>query len=237
MEAWAIIAARGGAQQVELKNIAPVLGRPALAYTLDHARQARSLRRIIVSTEDPRIATVAREEGAEVLDRPAELSQATSRLDHVLRHAVQSLVARRPPDAVVLLYGAVPIRPVGIIDRSIETLATTGADSVRSVCRAVEHHPLWSVRLDPEKRIIEHLGKLTIYRRQELPPACYYSGACLAVRTSTLMNADPADTDPFAWLGKDQRGETHEPDECVEIHEPRDLEWAEFLLSRSKGRS
>lgn len=231
----AIVPARGGSQQVANKNIAAVLGRPALAYTLDHIRAATTIDFTVVSTEDSRVAAVARELGATVIDRPAELSRPDSRLDHVLRHA---LVATSPtisdPSIVVMLYGAVPIRPQGFIDRCVRLLQDTGADSVRSLAPAQDRHPLWSVKLDHESRIDEYLGPLTIYRRQELPPVFFYTGACVAIRVQSLLRGSEGSSGNFDYLGRDQRGAVHEPHECVEIHEPIDIEWAEFLLSRRR---
>lgn len=229
----AVIAARGGSQRVPSKNIALVAGRPALAYTLEHARAAQRVTRIVVSTEDARIAEVAQNEGAEVLDRPAELSQADTRLDHVVRHALATLYpANDWPDGVVLLYAAVPIRPTGFIDHCIETFRDAGADSVRSVAPVGEKHPLWSVALDVDRRIVEPMGKLTIYRRQDLPSAYFYTGACLVLRPAIVMGRPPDPNDHFWYFGTDRRACIHEPDACVEIHEPIDIAWAEFLISR-----
>lgn len=231
----AVIAARGGSRGVPLKNIVPVQGRPALAHTADHLRAARRIARAVVSTDDSRIAKVARAEGLEVVDRPPELATDAARLDHVLRHVVEQEKER--PFAVLLLYGAVPVRPADYLDRLVETLLHTGCDSVRSVTPAGERHPLWSVRLGDEGRIIEHHGKLNVFRRQDLPPVYFYTGAGLIVRTDTLMAARADDADNFAWLGADQRGLVHEPNECIEIHEPIDIELAEFLLARAAKRA
>ena len=240
MKVLAVIPARGGNQRVRYKNIAPLLGRPMLAYTLDHARQSRTIDRVVVSTEDATIADVARREGAEVIDRPAALATPSARLDHVLRHAVETLTDRDGwvADIVVMLYGATPIRPPEFIDRCVERLLEVGADSIRSLTPASERHPLWSVKLDEQGRIDEYLGKGNVYRRQDLPAVYYYSGACVVVRSRWLMDPDAAQGDDnFAYFGVEQCGVVHEPDECVEIHAPIDIEWAEFLLTRKEKSS
>lgn len=235
MSVLAVIAARGGQQRVHRKNIAPLLGRPMLAYTLDHAREARTISRIVVSTEAEDIAAVARDLGAEVIMRPEELSQPDSRLDHMLRHTVRTVRDRDQwyPQVVVMLYASVPIRPVGFIDQCVELLQESGADSVRSVTPAGEWHPFWSVKLGPHGIIDEYLGPMNVYRRQDLPPVYYYTGACVVIRASVLMQTDSKSADHFAYMGNDRRALPHAHDQCVEIHEPMDLQWAEFLLSRS----
>lgn len=236
MNVLAVVAARGGQQRVHRKNIAPLLGRPMLAYTLDHAKDAQSIHRTVVSTEAEDIAAVARELGAEVLERPAEMATPESRLDHMLRHAIRTIEDRDQwrADVVVMLYGSVPIRPPGFIDQCVEKLIQSGADSVRSVTPAGEWHPLWSVKLKPNGAIDEYLGKLNVYRRQDLPPVYYYTGACVVIRTDALMGVVDDGDDHFSYLGEDRRAVVHEPGECVEIHEPMDIEWAEFLLCRRR---
>lgn len=235
MNILAVVTARGGSQRVALKNIARLMGRPMLAYTLDHLHAAELVTRTVVSTEDPRIARVARSEGAEVIARPEELATPEARLDHVLRHAVAAVEQADGwwPDIVLMLYGAVPIRPAGFIDHCVRLLEKTEADSVRSLTPAGERHPLWSVKLDDHDRIDEYQGKLSIFRRQDLPKVYYYTGACLAFRRDVLMRTPADPNDNFAYFGAHQVGAVHEPDECVEIHEPIDLLWAEFLMTQT----
>jgi len=71
--ALALVTARGGSKSIPLKNIVRVKGKPLLAYSLRAARAARTIDRIVCSTEHPDIAAVARENGAEVMDRPEHL--------------------------------------------------------------------------------------------------------------------------------------------------------------------
>ena len=66
MSLLALIPARGGSKGIPRKNIKPLAGKPLLGWTIDVARQAGSVDRIVVSTEDEEIAAVARELGAEV---------------------------------------------------------------------------------------------------------------------------------------------------------------------------
>ena len=73
-----MIPARGGSKGIPRKNLAPLAGRPLIAYTSEAARLSRSLSRVIVSTDDEEIAAIARWNGADVpFLRPPELA-----LDH-----------------------------------------------------------------------------------------------------------------------------------------------------------
>ena len=70
MEVVALIPARGGSKAIPRKNVAPLGGRPLLAWSVDAARESRAVTRTVVSTDDEEIAAAARGLGAEVLDRP-----------------------------------------------------------------------------------------------------------------------------------------------------------------------
>ena len=75
-EVIAIIPARGGSKGIPHKNIKPFAGAPLIAYSIAAAQQAKQISRVIVSTDDPEIARVAREWGTETpFMRPAELAQ------------------------------------------------------------------------------------------------------------------------------------------------------------------
>jgi N-acylneuraminate cytidylyltransferase len=87
-----VIPARGGSKRLPGKNLLPVAGRPMIAWTVAAARGSRYLDRLIVSTDDPRIADVARGLGVEVpFPRPAELSTDMATSEDVLIHALDSI--------------------------------------------------------------------------------------------------------------------------------------------------
>ena len=70
-----LIPARGGSKGLPRKNIRPLHGKPLIAWTIGQARSSSVFDKIIVSTDDEEIATIAKEYGAEVpFMRPAELA-------------------------------------------------------------------------------------------------------------------------------------------------------------------
>ena len=88
MNILALILARGGSKGIPHKNIVPLLGRPLLAYSCEAALTSSQFSRIIVSTDDLRIAEVAKNNGAEVpFIRPSSLSDDFTNTIDVLRHA------------------------------------------------------------------------------------------------------------------------------------------------------
>jgi CMP-N,N'-diacetyllegionaminic acid synthase len=167
----AVIPARGGSKQVPRKNVRPLAGVPLVAHTIGHARQAASIGRVIVSTDDEEIASASRAAGADVIDRPKELASDTASSESVLVHALSRLDPA--PELVVLLQCTSPVRKKDDIERAVETLNREGADSLLSVCRS--HFFLWrktergaeAVNYDPAHR----------KRRQDLAPEFVENGS------------------------------------------------------------
>jgi pseudaminic acid cytidylyltransferase len=84
-----VIPARGGSKRIPGKNIRPFCGKPIIAYSIEAARESGVFDRILVSTDDSHIATVARDYGAETpFVRPAGLSDDWTPTVPVIRHAV-----------------------------------------------------------------------------------------------------------------------------------------------------
>lgn len=143
MEILTIIPARGGSKGIPRKNARPLAGRPLIAHTIEHARQARSVNRIVVSTDDPEIAAVAQRYGAEVVWRLAEISGDTATSESALLHVLDYLRDRDgyEPDLVVFLQATSPLRQPDDIQNAIETLQREQADSLFSACRV--HGFIW----------------------------------------------------------------------------------------------
>lgn len=130
----AIIPARGGSKGIPGKNIVPLCGKPLLAWTIEAAKAASYVDRLVVSTDDPEITGVAREYGAEVIERPAEISGDTASSESALLHALDALHAADAyePELVVFLQPTSPLRREYDIDNAVETLHARNADSLFS---------------------------------------------------------------------------------------------------------
>lgn len=86
----AVIPARGGSKRVPHKNIKPFGGQPMIAWSIRAAIESRCFDRILVSTDDAEIATIARFYGADVpFLRPAELSDDHTGTIPVIAHAIE----------------------------------------------------------------------------------------------------------------------------------------------------
>jgi N-acylneuraminate cytidylyltransferase/CMP-N,N'-diacetyllegionaminic acid synthase len=225
MNVLGVVPARGGSKAIPGKNLALIGGRPLLAYTADAARASRRLTRTVVSTDDAAIAERARLLGLEVpFLRPAELAADDTPMLPVLQHAATELARKGfAADAVVLLQPTSPLRRAEHIDRAIDLLESTGADSVVSVVE-VPHpfSPVSVLRLDGE-RLRPYLDGQTVMRRQDKPRVFARNGpAVLAVRTRVL--------DQGSLYGTDSRPLLMESTDSIDIDSPEDLAQAALLL-------
>src|SRR5688572_2045440 len=87
----ALVPARGGSKRIPKKNIKKLKGKPLISYAIRALKKAKSVDRIVVSTDDEGIARVARRLGAEILMRPQSLAKDTVPMAPVIAHAVRSL--------------------------------------------------------------------------------------------------------------------------------------------------
>jgi CMP-N,N'-diacetyllegionaminic acid synthase len=231
MNVLGVILARAGSAGLTGKHLRSLAGRPVIEYTFDHAAAARRLTAVCVSTDCPQIKQLARARGLSVIDRPASLATASSSVQDAMLHALQEFESSNrsfKADALVVLYGNVPIRPPGVIDRAIELLEKTKCDSVRSFCPVGKWHPAWMSRLDEDKVIPLHAN--SIDRRQDLEALFLHDGAVVAVSRASMLRGKEFPADPHAFFGSDRRAIRTGIGQTVEIDELRDLYLAEAIL-------
>lgn len=231
MNVLGVILARAGSAGLKNKHLLPLLGRPVIKYTFAHARQSRLLSRVVVSTDAPHVRRLAEANFFETINRPPELATADASVQDVMLHAMATVEANSTfrADALVVLYGNVPVRGEGVIDRAIRTLAETCCDSVRTFCPVGKWHPAWMSKLDGDGQVAA-LQPGSVHRRQDLPSLFLHDGAVVAVSRASMLRGLATPSDPHAFFGVDRRGIQTEAGETVEIDEQRDLYWAEAVL-------
>ena len=235
MNTLAVILARAGSVGLANKHLLPLCGRPVIAYTFDHARAAKSINRLVVTTDCPEIRRLAADAGIESIARPAALATSDASIQDVMLHAMDAIERKSNyrADALVVLYGNVPVRGVDVIDRAVRMLAETGCDSVRSFCPVGKWHPAWMSRLRDDRVIALQPG--SIHRRQDLEPLYLHDGAVVAVSRESMLRGRENSGNPHAFFGVDRRGIETESGETVEIDQRRDLYWAEAVLRDGVG--
>jgi len=166
-----VIPARGGSKRFPNKNLASLNGKPLLSYPIDAAKCVAQIDRIVVSTDDDRIAELARSLGADVpFLRPAELATDQSPVIDTIVHAVTELEAREGyhPDVVILLQTVTPLILPEHLRQGINLATEKQADSVVAVCaldttshpfNIREIHPDGSISFWQEQLHYDLLGK------------------------------------------------------------------------------
>jgi len=235
MKTLIVIAARGGSQGVPQKCARELMGKPVLGYTIEAALKVKKIDCIAVTTEDGKLQEIARRYPVTVVERPSELASDTARIDDALRHCCDKLAKQENyvPELVVLLYGNIPVRAEGIIDRAVEHMIKTGADSVQSLASVGKFHPYWLYRLNGDKA--EKYIDNQVYQRQDLPELYMIDGAVGVMKYDSLISAQGND-DPHAFWGRDRRGLVQEAHETVDIDNYRDFYLAESILRQRQAK-
>jgi len=200
MKILAIIPARGGSKGIPRKNIRTLAGKPLVAWTIEAARSAASLDRVVVSTEDKEIADVARAFGAEIpFLRPQELAGDDTPTLAVLQHTIAHLRNREGyrPDAVMTLQPTSPLRTASHIDAAATLFSSDpAADSLVS-CVEVPHifHPRSVMKRSPDGYLAPYLDETQPFRRQDKEVVFARNGAAIYITRTACL-------DRFVFGGK-----------------------------------
>jgi CMP-N,N'-diacetyllegionaminic acid synthase len=224
-----VIPARAGSKGLPGKNLRRLGGLSLIGHAVASAREARRLTRTIVSTESEAIAEEARRHGAEVpFLRPAELASDEAGMVPVLQHAVRWLESTGTrPDLVVTLQPTSPLRTGAEIDRTIDKVVETGADSAQTLCEA-SYHPFFMKTLEGDRTVALFGDGKKYVRRQDAPAVYQPSGAVYVTRYHVLM-------DEGQVLGHDNRGLVMPFEASVNIDTEWDFVLAELLLAGGRA--
>ncbi len=236
----AVVIGRAGSRGLPGKNTIELAGRPMVCHTIEAARAAVTVDRVVVSTDGEAIAGAAEAMSVPVVRRPPELATDTAPVGAAVRHAVAEVWGGPGGTSggdsggggiIVILYANVPVRPSGLIDRAVALLVQTGADSVQSYACVGRHHPCWMVTMGADHGVTPFLDN-AIDRRQDLPSLLIPDGGVIAVTRSSLTSVPPG-AGPHAFLGADRRGLETEPGEVIDVDTAHDLAVAEAMLQRT----
>ncbi len=219
----ALITARGGSKGIPRKNIRLFAGKPLIAHTIEVAKAATSVGRVVVSTDDKEIASVALKYGAEVpIMRPAEFAGDASALIDAVFHMLDYLRdnERYTPSHVLLLQATSPMREVGDIEHAIKLLQERGGDSLVSLCRT--ENSLFSKNSDDVIQTI-YDGYKSGTNRQSLPTFYKLDGCMIyLIKTDTLRRER-------SFLGGKLIGYEIERWRAVDLDDPQDFVVGELI--------
>ena len=128
---YVIIPARYGSTRLPAKALADIHGKPLVQRVYECAR-ASSARRVIVATDDSRIADAVAAGGAEICMTAATHPSGTDRIAEAIRKL------RIPADEIVVnLQGDEPLMPAALIDAVAQRLAGDARASMATACHAL----------------------------------------------------------------------------------------------------
>jgi N-acylneuraminate cytidylyltransferase/CMP-N,N'-diacetyllegionaminic acid synthase len=227
---FGVIPARGGSKGLPGKNLSRLGALSLIGHAIASAREARRLTRFVVSTDNPEIAAEAARHGADPpFRRPADLASDHAGMVPVLQHAVRWLEAEAGirPDLVVTLQPTSPFRTGETIDRTIDKVIETGADSAQTLCEA-SYHPFFMKTLQGDRTVALFADGKKYVRRQDAPLVYQPSGAVYVTRYQVLV-------DEGQVLGHDNRGVVMPFEASVNIDTEWDFLLAELLLARGRA--
>lgn len=184
----AVIPARGGSKGVPRKNLRPLGGVSLVARTIAAARAARLVDAVYVSTDDAEIAAAARAAGAEVVERPAEISGDAASSESALLHALEMIEAESEPVGVLaFLQCTSPFTSAEDIDACVAAVGRDGAACAFTA--APDHGFYWGVGEDGFAAGVNHDHAAPRRRRQDLPPQYRETGAVYAMDATAFRAA------------------------------------------------
>ncbi len=202
-EVLGVITARGGSKSILKKSIALCAGKPLMQYTIEAAKQANTITRLIISTDDEEMAEFAHSQGIEVpFMRPNEIAQDTTPDISVFEHILSELSSREKyiPQAVVHLRPTSPLKKATDIDMGVELLLDRlDVQSVRSVCEPL-HTPFKMYSLCKDTGLLSPLLPKVFPKtfekypeaynmpRQILPKVWRHSGYVDVIRPAVITN-------------------------------------------------
>jgi CMP-N,N'-diacetyllegionaminic acid synthase len=220
MRILAIIPARGGSKRLPGKNQALLNGLPLIAWTIRSAESSGVFDDIVVSTEDYRIAAIARMYGGKApWLRPAELARDDSSAADVLLHAVKAWERDngKVADAVCLLQPTSPFRRPDTLRKAVAQFELAGGLTVVGVS-AAKDHPSWCMKLSKQGYLEPLHAEGLNLRSQDCPPIYAANGILYLVSRNHLLNHGSLYTNPMlASIIED-------PIESIDIDTPFD--WA-----------
>ncbi|MCT4605053.1 MAG: acylneuraminate cytidylyltransferase family protein [Marinisporobacter sp.] len=228
-EILAIIPARGGSKGLPGKNIKLLGHKPLIAYTIEATQRSKYIKRMIVSTDDLKIAEISKEYGAEVpFIRPAELSNDYTNTVDVVIHALNDLKEKEGyiPKLVVLLQPTSPLRNHIHIDEAIEKFLESTADSVISVCE-FEHSPYWATKI-VDNRLIKLMDEKN-KRRQDYEKIYRYNGAIYIIAAKDLLENKSFFDEVAPYIMDNE--------DSIDIDTLFDFKMAEMILNMRNERS
>jgi len=222
----AIIPARGGSKRLQNKNVKNLLGKPLIAHTIECALKAKSITRIILSTDDEKITDIARDYNVEIpFMRPDYLATDSAKVIDNFIYTVDRLNSEFNENIFefIVLQTTSPLRKPDDIDDSVELFYENNADSVLSMCET--HYPPTSARkIAPTGQIYNYFA-IENSINSEVVKAYTPNGAVYVFKYSLLK-------DKYTYFSEKTYAHIMPHERSIDLDTMFDFEFATFLMQR-----
>lgn len=221
------IFARAGSKGLPGKNILPIAGKPLMAWSIECALKVSRIERLIVSTDSPEIAKIAKAYGAEVpFMRPSSLATDESSEWESWKHALNYLKESTGtlPNIMVSIPPVAPLRESIDIENCLNEYDKGSSDIVISVTES-RHSPYFNMvkALPDDKYGLINPPKSLIYRRQDAPIVYDITTVCYVANSEFVLS--------HKSLFEGRVGAVHVPIErAIDIDTLLDFQVAEYLM-------
>ncbi len=192
MKVLAIIPARGGSKGIPHKNIQNLAGKPLISYTILAAKKSKYIDKIIVTTDDKKIAKISALHGAEVpFLRPKKISHDDSPTIQAVKHTLEFLRTNQfyIPDMILILQPTSPLRTTKLIDYTIAVLGKSKSSCAITVSK-IKKHPFSAFWLKAGLLRPFKQNFTTFDRRQKYPDLYFPTGDVYASWHDTIKKYD-----------------------------------------------
>jgi N-acylneuraminate cytidylyltransferase/CMP-N,N'-diacetyllegionaminic acid synthase len=187
----AIIPARGGSKGLPRKNIKSLCGKPLIAWSIEAGLNSKYVDEVMVTTDNKEIADISKQYGANVpFLRPKELASDTATTFDAIKHTIDFYKKKlnKEFDYIVLLEPTSPLREKDDVDKSIELLLKSNADSIVGICKTEDQNPAFLVKKDKSGFINGYENKdMKPIRRQDIKDVYFFEGTIYVSQTDVLL--------------------------------------------------
>lgn len=224
MKYAAIIPARGGSKRLPGKNIKLFCGKPLICYSIIAAAKAIGINNVFVTTDDEKIAVVAKEYGATVIMRPAELASDIATTTSALQHVLSRLQANEYPDAVITLQPTNPLRKADLV-KDVIKIFEQQKESVDSVITVSENKcKLGKI----ENGLFQPVSYSLEQRSQDLSKLYFENGLLYITHSEVIQKKESVFGEKiYPFITEDLFGE-------VDIDTQLDFELGEMIFDKYK---
>jgi len=188
LKVLAIIPARKGSKRLPRKNVRLLNGKPLIYYTIHESINSKYVNRIVVSTDDDEVVSLAESYGVEVIRRPEHLARDDTPTIHVVLHVLDTLKEKENyiPYVVVLLQPTSPLRSSKNIDEAIELfLKRRDCLSLVSVTE-YDHPPFWAMKIE-DGFVTPLFDKSYLNTRSQDLPKVYKPNGAIFISTPLIL--------------------------------------------------